>query len=113
VADPELSRRIRRIEAIRIELIELHHEIHPRATLSTIGLWCASVTLCIAGLVLTPPTGGISLVLSVGGVLLLMIDTARQIQSAARSSEQRQHAERLEEELRDHLAFIQRFGKLS
>ena len=93
--------------------MELYHETQPPATRSTIGLWFASVGLCIAGLVLTPPTGGISLVLTGAGVVLVMIDTARQIQGAARTSEQRRRAQWLEQELLDHLAFIQRFRKRS
>jgi hypothetical protein len=112
VADPELVRRVRRIQAIRKELAALYAETHPSPTRGTIGLWLTSVGLCVAGLLLTPPVGAIALALASGSVLLAMIDTARQIQTAARTREQRKHAERLEQELLDHLAFIQNFGRL-
>ena len=45
-------------------------------------------------------------------VLMGMIETARHVQSAARTQEQRKQAQRLEQELLDHLAFIRKFGKL-
>ena len=107
----ELETRIRRIHAISDELRQLSRQTQPAMSLSGIGLWVVSGGLTVAGLALAVPSGGLSLLLSAAGMVLFLIDMARQIQGAARTRELRQRAQQLEQELRDHLEFIRRFKK--
>jgi hypothetical protein len=113
VDQAELDRRVRRILAIRQELAALYKQTHPGVSVASIGIWIVSGGLGLAGVALAYPTGGSSLLLSVLGMVIFMIDLARQVQSAADSEELRRHAAQLEQELRDHLEFIRRFGASS
>ena len=110
MASPELERRIARIRHIQRELQELYRETHPGVTAGTVGIWLASGGLALAGVALAVPTGGVSLLLSVAGVVVFLIDMARQVQATARTREHRRRAHDLEQELLDHLEFIRRFG---
>jgi Flp pilus assembly protein TadB len=112
VVDSELERRIRRIAAIRAELQSLYSKTQPGLTAAGVGIWIVSGGLTVAGLALAVPSGGSSLLLSVAGMIVFLIDMARQIQTYAQTREQRAYARQLEQELVDHAEFIRRFGTL-
>lgn len=110
MAASELDRRIRRIIAIRGELQVLYSQTQPGVTAGSVGIWIVSGGLTAVGLALAVPSGGLSLLLSAAGLVVFLIDMARQIQITARTSEQHRRARQLEQELLDHLEFIRRFG---
>ena len=110
---PELDRRIKRIVAISQELATLHKQTHPAFSIGSIGIWIVSGGLGVAGMAMSVLTGGASLLLSVLGVLVFLIDMARQVQATAHSEELRRYARQLEQELRDHAEFVRRFAKPS
>jgi hypothetical protein len=112
VVDSELEQRIRRIVAIRRELQALYSQTQPGLTAAGVGIWIVSGGLTVAGLALAVPSGGSSLLLSAAGMVVFLIDMARQIQIAARTREQHTRARQLEQELVDHAEFIRRFGTL-
>lgn len=107
----ELDRRIKRVVAISNELAALHKQTQPPVSIGSVGIWIVSGGLGIAGLAMAAGTGGLSLWLSVVGMIVFLIDMARQVQATAHSDELRRYASQLEQELRDHLEFIRRFGR--
>jgi hypothetical protein len=107
----ELDRRTKRIVAISEELATLYSQTQPAVSIGSIGIWIVSGGLGVAGVALAAPTGGSSLLLSVLGMLVFLIDMARQVQATAHSEELRRYARQLEQELRDHAEFLRRFGR--
>ena len=111
MADSEIDRLTKRILTIQQELGELHRRNPPKLTPFNIVKWVAAGSITFGGLMLAAPTGGASLLLSLGGLVIYLIDIAQLIQSGARSSEDKLRAALLEQELRDHLVRISRLGR--
>lgn len=109
VPEPERRARIRRIRDIQRELQDLRRQTQPPVTARSIGIWIVSGGLAATGVALSAPSGGWSLLVSVAGMVMFMVDMARQVQAAARTREQYRRAQQLEQELLDHLEFIRRF----
>lgn len=106
----ERAKRLQRIREIRAELQELHRLTQPTMTARAWVLYAVSGGLTVIGVVLSIPTGGTSLALSIAGGFIAMIQTGTQIQSAAESIEAERRAAILEQELQDHVDFLERFG---
>ena len=101
----ELTPLAAEIAAIRTRLAALWP--HARISRWDIGVWVAGGMLGIGGIVLAPVSGGLSLLASLLGLVLILIDVAKKLRDGARTPEARHEAiallerlERLEERLR-------------
>lgn len=77
-----------------------------------LGMWLLSGGLGIAGVVLAPPTGGLSLVLTAASFLLLAIDMAKKIRETARDQETRDRAAALELRIAELYAKLRKIDDL-
>jgi hypothetical protein len=69
-----------------------------------IGMWVVSGGLGIVGIVLAPPTGGLSLVLTAASFLLTALDMAKKIRESAGDQKVRDRAAALELRIDDLFA---------
>ncbi|HEV7588825.1 MAG TPA: hypothetical protein VGO40_11985 [Longimicrobium sp.] len=66
-----------------------------------IGMWVFSGGLGIAGIVLAPPTGGLSLALTAAAFLLTPLDMAKKIRESAGDQKVKDRAAALEQRIED------------
>ena len=104
--DEKLDRALARLRRFQKEL----EDLDARSTLSkwTIGVWIASGALGLGGIALAPFSGGASLLLSVAGFVVFLVDMAKQVADNAKTVAARERAEAILSGIRDELARIER-----
>jgi hypothetical protein len=110
VAEAEQDRLVKRIAAIQVELVDLYRKTHPPVTPGSIATWVASGVLTICGVVFARSTDGSSLTLSLVGVAVFLVDTARQVKDRAGTIEEYRRADELQQELLDHVSRLRQLA---